>query len=91
MHASFGRLSQADSSIMALRRSPPLDTSMARNNRIHMTVSESDLDYLDKWLTSDESPPNSMTLLDLDGFPTAVAVRTNAGYHCARATVSEVS
>jgi hypothetical protein len=56
-----------------------------------MTVSESDLDYLDKWLTSDESPPNSMTLLDLDGFPTAVAVRTNAGYHCARATVSEVS
>jgi hypothetical protein len=56
-----------------------------------MTVSESDLDYLDKWLTSDESPPNSMTLLDLDGFPTAVAVRTNAGCHCARATVGEVS
>jgi uncharacterized protein YecA (UPF0149 family) len=59
---------------MALRRSPPIDTSMARNNRMHMTVSESDLDYLDKWLSSDGSPPNSMMLSDLDGFLTAVAI-----------------
>jgi uncharacterized protein len=41
---------------------------------MHMTVSESDLDYLDKWLSSDGSPPNSMMLSDLDGFPTAVAI-----------------
>jgi hypothetical protein len=47
---------------------------MARNNRMHMTVSESDLDYLDKWLSSDGSPPNSMMLSDLDGFLTAVAI-----------------
>ncbi len=39
-----------------------------------MAVSESDLDYLDKWLSSDESPPNSMMLSDLDGFLTAVAI-----------------
>ncbi|HEV8177395.1 MAG TPA: UPF0149 family protein, partial [Gemmatimonadales bacterium] len=39
-----------------------------------MAVSESDLDYLDKWLSSDESPPNSMMLTDLDGFLTAVAI-----------------
>ena len=32
-----------------------------------MAVSESDLDYLNKWLSSDESPPNSMMLSDLDG------------------------
>jgi uncharacterized protein len=41
---------------------------------MHMAVSESDLDYLDKWLSSDESPPNSMMLSDLDGFLTAVAI-----------------
>jgi hypothetical protein len=91
-HARFlWPLSQADRPIMALRRSPLLDTSMARNNRMHMPVRESDLDYLDKWLSSDGSPPNSMMLSDLDGFPTAVAARTNAGCHCARATVGEVS
>jgi hypothetical protein len=33
-----------------------------------MTVRESDLDYLDKWLSSDMSPPKSMMLSDLDGF-----------------------
>jgi uncharacterized protein len=41
---------------------------------MHMTVSERDLDYLDKWLSSDGSPPNSMMLSDLDGFLTAVAI-----------------
>jgi uncharacterized protein len=59
---------------MALRRSSLIDNSMARNNRMHMTVSESDLNYLDKWLSSDGSPPNSMMLSDLDGFLTAVAI-----------------
>src|SRR5260370_40483354 len=57
-HARFlCPLSQADRPIMELRRSPLLDTSMARNNRMHMTISERDLDYLDKWLSSDGSPP----------------------------------
>jgi uncharacterized protein len=41
---------------------------------MHMAVSESDLDYPDKWLSFDESPPNSMMLSDLDGFLTAVAI-----------------
>jgi uncharacterized protein len=41
---------------------------------MYMAVSEGDLDYLDKWLSSDESPPNSMMLSDLDGFLTAVAI-----------------
>jgi uncharacterized protein len=39
-----------------------------------MAVSESDLDYLDEWLASEESPPNSMMLSDLDGFLTAIAI-----------------
>ena len=39
-----------------------------------MAVSESDLDYLEEWLMSDESPPNSMMLSDLDGFLTSVAI-----------------
>ena len=41
---------------------------------MHMAVSESDLDYLDEWLASEESPPNSMMLSDLDGFLTAIAI-----------------
>ena len=41
---------------------------------MHMAVSKSDLDYLDKWLASEESPPNSMMLSDLDGFLTAIAI-----------------
>jgi uncharacterized protein len=41
---------------------------------MHMAVSESDLDYLDEWLSSDDSPPNSMMLSDLDGFLTAIAI-----------------
>jgi hypothetical protein len=38
-----------------------------------IAVNESDLDYLDKWLSSYESPRNSMMLSDLDGFLRAVA------------------
>ena len=39
-----------------------------------MPVSESDLDYLDKWLSSDEAPPNSMMPSELDGFLTAIPI-----------------
>jgi uncharacterized protein len=41
---------------------------------MHITVSERDLDHLDKRLSSVGSPPNSMMLSDLDGFLTAVAI-----------------
>src|SRR5215203_1883992 len=39
-----------------------------------LSVSDADLDLLDAYLLSDQSPPECMMLSDLDGFLTAVAI-----------------
>ena len=39
-----------------------------------LTVSDADLDLLDAYLLSDQSPPESMLLSDLDGFLTGIAI-----------------
>ena len=38
------------------------------------TVTDADLDLLDAYLLSDQSPPECMMLSDLDGFLTGVAI-----------------
>jgi len=39
-----------------------------------LSVSDADLDLLDDYLLSDQSPPECMLLSDLDGFLTGIAI-----------------
>jgi len=39
-----------------------------------LSVSDADLDLLDAYLLSDQSPPECMLLSDLDGFLTGIAI-----------------
>src|SRR3954465_7080051 len=39
-----------------------------------LTISDADLDLLDAYLLSDQSPPECLLLSDLDGFLTGVAI-----------------
>src|SRR3954467_5032938 len=39
-----------------------------------MSISDADLDLLDAYLLSDQSPPECMMLSDLDGFLTGIAI-----------------
>ena len=39
-----------------------------------LSFSDADLDLLDAYLTSDQSPPESLLLSDLDGFLTGIAI-----------------
>src|SRR3954463_2766359 len=43
-----------------------------------LSVSDADLDLLDAYLLSDQSPPESMLLSDLDGFLTGIAIGQDA-------------
>ena len=42
-------------------------------------ISDADLDLLDIYLLSDQSPPECMLLSDLDGFLTGVAIGAEVG------------
>jgi hypothetical protein len=74
MHASFAHFLKPKGRSWHCEDGPRSILPWLRRREMHMAVNESDLDYLDKWLSSDESPPNSKMLSDLDEFLTAVAI-----------------
>ena len=44
-----------------------------------LSVSDADLDLLDDYLLSDQSPPECLLLSDLDGFLTGIAIGPEVG------------